>query len=368
MLVLSVASATSSIRHYCDYATHTVLVTSATSSSTSTTALVTENKRDYYGEDLIYRNDTLEMVLTDVGYVDARGNYHYYIHDYQGNVRQVVDAQGNVLEQNDYYPYGGLFGESASLQSYKYSGKELERMNGLNTYDFHARPYYYPVLQFHSPDILSEKTPWLSPYLYCAANPIMLIDPTGMEIRIIYPEENQNMDYVVYKNGILEPQKGSVIPLSEYVNNVRKDLDLLSQIPGEPSLRLSNLQESEQVLEIEKPQEIVIDKSINKAIAEDKIKRNNGEPTGSTIIYDPNSDVAMIKSDNSQKQRPAVVGLAHELLGHGWDYSLGLYLDSNIFKINGVSINEIRAINIENQVREYLKIPKRTSYGDQKIF
>ena len=188
MLVLSVASATAGIRLYCDYATHTVLVTSATSSSTSTTVLVTENKRDYYGEDLVYRNDTLEMVLTDNGYVDARGNYHYYIHDYQGNVRQVVDAQGNVLEQNDYYPYGGLFGESASYQSYKYSGKDLERMNGLNTYDFHARPYYYPTLQFHSPDILSEEKPWNSPYLYCSGNPINRIDPSGMA-DFIYNDE-----------------------------------------------------------------------------------------------------------------------------------------------------------------------------------
>ena len=143
--MLSVVSATAGIRHYCNYTTNTVLVTSATSSSTSTAALITENKRDYYGEDLVYRNDTLEMVLTDNGYVDASGNYHYYVLDYQGNVRQVVDAQGNVLEQNDYYPYGGLFGESASRQNYKYSGKELERMNGLNTYDFHARPYYYPT-------------------------------------------------------------------------------------------------------------------------------------------------------------------------------------------------------------------------------
>lgn len=58
------------------------------SSSTSTAALITENKCDYYGEDLVYRNDTLEMVLTDNGYVDASGNYHYYVLDYQGNVRQ----------------------------------------------------------------------------------------------------------------------------------------------------------------------------------------------------------------------------------------------------------------------------------------
>ena len=93
-----------------------------------------------------------------------------------------LPSQNVVAEFMAVESYGGLFGESASRQSYKYSGKELERMNGLNTYDFHARPYYYPVLQFHSPDLLGEKTPWLSPYLYCAGNPVMFIDPTGMDI------------------------------------------------------------------------------------------------------------------------------------------------------------------------------------------
>lgn len=97
-----------------------------------------------------------------------------------------LPSQNVVAEFMEVESYGGLFGESASHQSYKYSGKELERMNGLNTYDFHARPYYYPALQFHSPDILGEKTPWLSPYLYCAGNTIMLIDPTGMEWLDIY--------------------------------------------------------------------------------------------------------------------------------------------------------------------------------------
>ena len=92
-----------------------------------------------------------------------------------------LPSQNVVAEFMEVESYGGLFGESASYQNYKYSSKELETMNGLNTYDFHARPYYYPALQFHSPDILSEEKPWLSPYLYCAGNPVMFIDPTGME-------------------------------------------------------------------------------------------------------------------------------------------------------------------------------------------
>ena len=55
MLVLSVASATAGIRHYCNY-------------TATTTTLVIENKRDYYGEDLIFRNDTLEMVSIFLDY------------------------------------------------------------------------------------------------------------------------------------------------------------------------------------------------------------------------------------------------------------------------------------------------------------
>ncbi len=53
-----------------------------------------------------------------------------HLRDYQGNNRLTYTAAGVVLERNDYYPYGGLFGEEQSLQPYKYSGKELETTNG----------------------------------------------------------------------------------------------------------------------------------------------------------------------------------------------------------------------------------------------
>jgi len=36
---------------------------------------------------------------------------------------------------------GGSFIVNARLQSYKYNGKELDLMHGLNTYDYGARQY-----------------------------------------------------------------------------------------------------------------------------------------------------------------------------------------------------------------------------------
>ncbi len=37
----------------------------------------------------------------------ASDTLHYYIKDYQGNVRCVVRYDGAVAESNEYYPYGG---------------------------------------------------------------------------------------------------------------------------------------------------------------------------------------------------------------------------------------------------------------------
>ena len=53
-----------------------------------------------------------------------------------GNVRVVADRDGNVKEANSYYPFGGLFTTAADIQSYKFNGKELDRKNGLDWYDY----------------------------------------------------------------------------------------------------------------------------------------------------------------------------------------------------------------------------------------
>ena len=157
---------------------------------------LTITTRDYCGN-YVYRNDTLERVMTDVGYIDGATQFHHaFVHDYQGNVRAVVRQDGTLVEYNAYYPYGMLMTGSAastsnfvtsptgSVQPYKYTGKELDRENGLDTYDFEARCYDPALATTWQQDPLADKYPQLSPYAWCATNPIKYVDPTGM--RIVY--------------------------------------------------------------------------------------------------------------------------------------------------------------------------------------
>ena len=123
----------------------------------------------------------LSRVNLPWGYLDANGKEYRYITDYQGNIRAVVDSAGTAVQTTDYYPYGLPMATStgAAVNSYKFSGKELETSNGLTQYDFEARLYAPAAPLFNRPDDLAGKYPHLNPYLYCAANPLRYIDPTG---------------------------------------------------------------------------------------------------------------------------------------------------------------------------------------------
>ena len=85
---------------------------------------------DYCGN-FIYENGKLSRILFDGGYItfpDTTVNevtianinkpqYHYYFTDHLGSVRVVTDAQGNIEQVNNYYPYGGLMASSSSIAS-----------------------------------------------------------------------------------------------------------------------------------------------------------------------------------------------------------------------------------------------------------
>ncbi|EBW1424711.1 RHS repeat-associated core domain-containing protein, partial [Salmonella enterica subsp. enterica serovar Typhimurium] len=109
---------------------------------------------DYCGN-VIYENGIPVKLLTEAGYVTlADSKYHYFVQDHLGNNRVVVDQSGNVEEVNHYYPFGGLLSSSVSnaVQPYKYNGKELDRKNGLDWYDYGARMYDAALGRWHAVD------------------------------------------------------------------------------------------------------------------------------------------------------------------------------------------------------------------------
>lgn len=135
-----------------------------------------------YCGNMIYEDDTFKQVLFDGGYITFTGTrpmYHYYLKDHLGNNRVVVSSKGKVEQVTHYYPYGGIMAESTneSVQRYKYNGKELDRMHGLDWYDYGAR--WMADGRFTTIDPHAETYADVSPYAYCGGNPISAIDLNG---------------------------------------------------------------------------------------------------------------------------------------------------------------------------------------------
>jgi RHS repeat-associated protein len=113
-----------------------------------------------------------------------------YVADHRGDVREIVDlGAGTVVERNDYYSYGMRITKpyssatdfpQLSANRWRLSGKEEQAsVTGIGSLDFGARHYDPFVSRWLSPDPLMEKYYGMSPYLYCAGNPVNLVDPDG---------------------------------------------------------------------------------------------------------------------------------------------------------------------------------------------
>ena len=108
----------------------------------------------------------------------------YISADHLGSTRLVTDESGSVVEQFDYLPYGEMCQNSTypvavhEKTDYLYTGKELQQFFGIDWYDSKAR-FQTTSGVFTSPDPLAEEYYPLSPYAYCAGDPVNRIDPKG---------------------------------------------------------------------------------------------------------------------------------------------------------------------------------------------
>ena len=124
----------------------------------------------------------------------------YFLTDHLESMRVVATDQNNVLERNDYQPFGKRWVTPSlpvSDNRDRFNGKEDQSFAGLPFSDYGARMYDRERGRWLSQDPLQQ---YHSPYVFCGNNPIRLIDLDGMEARdstsvmippvIVYPSED----------------------------------------------------------------------------------------------------------------------------------------------------------------------------------
>ncbi|WP_148453196.1 RHS repeat domain-containing protein [Culturomica massiliensis] len=101
-----------------------------------------------YVGSLVYRvtgsSFVFESGLFSEGVVSGSG-ICYPLKDHLGSIRAIIDGNGRLLEENDYYAFGHRHPRSEQAQSsanrFKYNGKELQTVGGLGYLDYGARLY-----------------------------------------------------------------------------------------------------------------------------------------------------------------------------------------------------------------------------------
>jgi len=178
---------------------------------------------------------------------------YFYHPDHIGSTSWVTDSAKNGIQYCEYLPYKKLrffsslaFGKTnefvlhslpASVgepfldqrsttwnSRYTFSGKERDGETGYSY--FGARYYNSDISIWLSVDPLSDKYPNLTPYAYCANNPIKLVDPNGEEIY----EFDENGKYIKTSGEegsadqiLIRKTDGSIVAGKEYANGTIKN-------------------------------------------------------------------------------------------------------------------------------------------------
>jgi RHS repeat-associated protein len=136
------------------------------------------------------------------------GTLHFYFSDHLGSSNIVASATGTILDESDFYPFGGERIVTASTDNpYLFTGKERDSESGLDY--FGARYYSSALGRFASPDPLMASARISNPqtwnrYSYALNNPLRFIDPLGMAAC-----DDKNTDCITVKVNVIYDQNAN---------------------------------------------------------------------------------------------------------------------------------------------------------------
>ena len=214
--------------------------------------------------------ESAPFAMGRIGRLGEEYDTRYFLNDHLGSVRAIVNQNGVVTAEYDYMPYGMQHKNSSLATSddntFRYNGKEFLSRFCVDLYDSQARLQGMNA-RFNSIDPLAEKYFPISPYAFCANNPINYFDPDGRKI--------------YYAPGISQEFKAKFAATIKYMNK-----------KGTAG-NIAKLQASDNIY------------YINEA---GSIATTNFDPRNKTINWDPDH---LLYTDDNILVSPATI-LAHE--------------------------------------------------------
>ena len=128
-----------------------------------------------------YHYTGVEQMGARIGVVKLCGNH-------LGSASWITDNGGIAIQHLQYLPYGEPFVDkrmSGYNERFTFTGKERDEETGYGYFGARYMDYELTTMWL-SVDPMSDKYPSISPYAYCAWNPVKHVDPDGREMNPVY--------------------------------------------------------------------------------------------------------------------------------------------------------------------------------------
>ena len=160
--------------------------------------------------------DMVHSMLVDLNNGQEKEVYFYHS-DHLGSASWITEGGGMAVQHIQYLPYGEPYIDQRAAgttysERFRFTGKERDEETGYGY--FGARYMDHELMtMWLSVDPMADKYHSISPYAYCAWNPVKLVDPDGKEMTdfkdkkgnlIKHFEDGQDVSYVIKGTGAHE--------------------------------------------------------------------------------------------------------------------------------------------------------------------
>ena len=138
--------------------------------------------------------DMVHSMLVDLNNGQEKDVYFYHS-DHLGSASWITDGNGIPVQHLQYLPFGEPFVDqhpAGYQERFRFTGKERDEETGYGYFGARYMDHELTAMWL-SVDPMADKYPSISPYAYCAWNPVKLVDPDGNDWVVVFNHKEKTV-------------------------------------------------------------------------------------------------------------------------------------------------------------------------------